>query len=251
MIDSKLGNIRIVSNGYSTTYSPHPSKTRHGTSVLIPCFVGLATDAGGHDRVDSVRIVSHRHRASSRRCLDLPPLPNNYPDFFRYLTHVPNTILITADYLFPATAGSQKVKVSGEVTYTLGESLPEPSLWLETLAGPGLSWLRTLLTSVTIAQGTSYIDNPIQRLLAPRPYQKVVVSPTSVIVHGAVLSFGSHKDGFKVVVILYKPSSGHIFEECRSVSLPPLLHFEYKPSMGSAPIHKIPDGCNERIKRFY
>jgi fatty acid synthase subunit alpha len=199
---------------------------------------------------DSVRIVSHRHRSSSRRCLDLPPLPNNYPDFFRYFTHVPN-ILITAAYLFPASAGSQKVKVGGEVTYTLGESLPAPSSWLETLAGPDLSWLRTLLTSVTIAQGTSYIDDPIRRLLAPRPYQKVVVSPISVIVHGAVRSFGSHKDGFKVVVILYKPSSGHIFEECRGVSLPPLLHFKYKLSMGSAPIHKIADGCNERIDRFY
>jgi hypothetical protein len=106
---------------------------------------------------DSVRIVSHRHRSSSRRCLDLPPLPNNYPDFFRYFTHVPN-ILITAAYLFPASAGSQKVKVGGEVTYTLGESLPEPSSWLETVAGPDLSWLRALLTSVTIAQCTSYID---------------------------------------------------------------------------------------------
>jgi hypothetical protein len=219
---------------------------------------------------DSVRIVSHntylgllimepaalylaviiRHRSSSRRCSDFPPFPHNIPGFFLVFyscTH----ILIIADYLFIASTGSQKVEVGGEVTYMLDESLPEPSSWLETLAGPDLSWLRALLTSVTIAQGTSYIDNPIRRLLAPRPYQKVVVSPTSVIVRGAVRSFGSHKDGFKVVVILYKPSSGHIFGECRGVSLPPILYFKYKLSMGSAPIHEIADGCNERIKQFY
>jgi fatty acid synthase subunit alpha, fungi type len=68
------------------------------------------------------------------------------------------------------------------------------------------------------------------------------VSPTSVI-------------DFKVVGILYTPSSGHInitiFEERRGVSVPLLLHFEYKPSMGSAPIHEIADGRNERIKQFY
>jgi fatty acid synthase subunit alpha, fungi type len=81
------------------------------------------------------------------------------------------------------------------------------------------------------------------------------VSPTSVIVHGAARSFGSHNDGFKAVDILYTPSSGHInitiFEERRGVSVPLLLHFEYKPSMGSAPIHEIADGRNERIKQFY
>jgi fatty acid synthase subunit alpha len=164
----------------------------------------------------------------------------------------------TVDYLGPepeALPGIQKVDVRGEVTYTLGESLPEPSSWLETLAGPDPSWLRALLTSVTIVQGTSYIDNPIRRLLAPRPGQKVIASPTSVIVHGATRSFSFHKDGFRAVDILYTPSSGRIditiFEERRGVSVPLLLHFEYKPSMGSAPIHEIADGRNERIKQFY
>jgi len=51
--------------------------------------------------------------------------------------------------------------------------------------------------------------------------------------------------------ILYTPSSGRIditiFEERRGVSVPLLLHFEYKPSMGSAPIHEIADSRNERI----
>jgi fatty acid synthase subunit alpha, fungi type len=166
----------------------------------------------------------------------------------------------TVDYLgpepkaLPQRTGIQKVDVRGEVTYTLDKSLPEPSSWLETLTGPDLSWLGALLTSVTIIQGTSYIDNPIQRLLAPCPDQKVIALPTSIIVHGAPRSFGFPKDGFKAVDVLYTPSSGRIditiFEERLGVSVPPLLHFEYKPSMASAPIHDIADGRNERIKQF-
>jgi fatty acid synthase subunit alpha len=80
------------------------------------------------------------------------------------------------------------------------------------------------------------------------------VSPTSDIVHGAARSFGSHKDGFKAVDILYTLSSGHItitvFEKRRGISVPLLLHFQYKPSMGSACIHEIADGRHERIKQF-
>ena len=111
------------------------------------------------------------------------------------------------------------------------------------------------MTSITIVQGTSYINNPIQRLLTPRRGQKVVVSPTSVIVYGAARSFGPHKEAFKAVEILYTSFSGlidiTIFEERRGVSVPLSLHFEFKPSMGSTPIHEIAEGRNERIKQFY
>ena len=169
--------------------------------------------------------------------------------------------ICTIDYLgakpkaLPQLTGIEKVEARNKTTYTLGESLPEPSAWLETLAGPNLSWLRALLTSVTIVQGTSYVSNPIHRLLAPRRGQKVVVSPTSVNVYGAARSYGPHKDGFKAVEILYTPPSAlidiTIFEERRDVSVPLSLHFEYKPSMGSTPIHEIAEGRNERIKQFY
>ena len=147
------------------------------------------------------------------------------------------------------------VKAGNEITYMLGENLPETSSWLDTLAGPNLSWLRALLTSVTIVQGTSYIDNPIRRLLVPRCGQRVVVSPTSLNVYGAARSYGPHKEGFKAVEIVYTSSSGRIdttiFEERRDVSVPLPLHFEYKPSMGSTPIHELAERRNERIKQFY
>jgi fatty acid synthase subunit alpha len=101
-----------------------------------------------------------------------------------------------------------------------------------------------------------YFDNPIRRLLAPRRGQKVVVSPTSITitVYSVARSYGPHKDGFKVE-ITYTSSSGQIdvtiFEERRGVSVPLSLHFQYKPSMGSIPIHEIAMGRNDRIKQFY
>jgi fatty acid synthase subunit alpha, fungi type/fatty acid synthase subunit beta, fungi type len=152
-------------------------------------------------------------------------------------------------------AGIEMVEAGDEVTYTLGENLPEVSSWLETLASPKLSWLRALLTSVTIVQGTLYINNPIRRLLAPRRGQRVIVSPTSVIIYGAARSYGPHKDGFKALEVLYTATAGlinvAIYEEHRDVSVPLLLHFQYKPSMSSTPIHEIAEGRNERIKQFY
>jgi fatty acid synthase subunit alpha len=167
----------------------------------------------------------------------------------------------TIDYLgpqleaLPRLTGMERIVARDSVTYTLGDNLPDVSPWLETLAGPDLNWLRALLTSVTIVQGTSYINNPIRRLLVPRRGQKVVVSPTSLNVYGAARSHGPHKDGFKAVDILYSSSSGRIditiFEERRNVSVPLSLHFEYKPSMGSVPIHEIAEGRNHRIKQFY
>lgn len=101
----------------------------------------------------------------------------------------------TIDYLcaepgaMPQLSSIKRVEAGNQVTYMLGENLPETSSWLETLAGPKLSWLRALLTSVTIVQGTSYIDNPIRRLPAPRCCQRVVVSPTSVNIYGAARSY--------------------------------------------------------------
>jgi fatty acid synthase subunit beta len=42
-----------------------------------------------------------------------------------------------------------------------------------------------------------------------------------------------------------------MFEERQDVSVPLQLQFEYKPSMGYAPIHEIAEGRNTRIKQFY
>ncbi|KAF7374647.1 Fatty acid synthase subunit alpha [Mycena sanguinolenta] len=172
----------------------------------------------------------------------------------------------TVDYLstkpvaLPTVANVERSEVNDEVVYQFGTVLPDASAWLDTLAGPHLNWLRALARSTTIVQGTSYIDNPMARLLAPRPGQKVVVaydgiSPSSVTIYGAARSYGPHKEGFKAVEITYASESKLInvtmFEDRRDVSVPLTLQFEYKPSLGFAPIHEIAAGRNTRIKDFY
>ncbi|KAF8145267.1 hypothetical protein K438DRAFT_1992005 [Mycena galopus ATCC 62051] len=183
---------------------------------------------------------------------------------FRYAgdeTKVP-----TVDYLSakpaanPAVPNLKRSEVNGEVVYEFGAVLPDTSAWLDTLAGPNLSWLRALAISTTIVQGTSYIDNPMGRLLAPRPGQKVVVtydstSPSSATVYGAARSYDEHKPAFKTVEIKFAPASKLIdvtmFEDRRDVSVPLTLQFKYKPSLSFAPIHEIAAGRNTRIKVLY
>ncbi|KAJ7067175.1 fatty acid synthase [Mycena amicta] len=172
----------------------------------------------------------------------------------------------TVDYLSaqpvaaPVVPCIKATEGKNEVVYEFVGRLPKTSVWLETLAGPELGWLRALTTSTTIVQGTSYIDNPIKRLLAPRTGQKIVVgynggSPVSVTVFGAARSYGEHKTAFKAVEIKYSPASNlidiTIFEDRREVSVPLSLQFQYKPSQGFAPIHEIATGRNTRIKQFY
>ena len=69
-----------------------------------------------------------------------------------------------------------------------------------------------LVTSNIIVQGTSYIDNPLHRILAPRTGQKIVVkysgsTPASITVYGAARSYGNHIQGFKALEIIYKKAT--------------------------------------------
>lgn len=170
----------------------------------------------------------------------------------------------TIDYLAPPptppTTLMESVKAKGSLTFHVPTTVPDAGLWLENLAGPHLSWLRALLTSSTIVRGSSYIDNPIRRLLAPRIGQRVVIrlegaTPTRIEVFGAIRSCGSQKEDFKAVEIKYTPGTKAIditiFEERRGVAVPLYLKFNYVPSLGSVPIHEVVDGRNLRIKDFY
>ncbi|KAI0360181.1 fatty acid synthase [Trametes cingulata] len=170
----------------------------------------------------------------------------------------------TVEYLAPAPQATRPAiapAVSGNTaTYLVGQSVPEPSAWLETIAGPELSWSRALLTSTTIVQGSAYVDNHMRRLFAPRPGQKVVVEtdgsrPTKISVFGAARSHGEHDPSFKAVEASFNAATSTInvtiFEERRGVAVPLELRFVYKPSMGFAPIHEIADDRNTRIKAFY
>lgn len=58
------------------------------------------------------------------------------------------------------------------IGYEICDPVPALDIWLETLAGPALTWLRALVVSPTLVQGALYLDNPFRRILKPRIGQK-------------------------------------------------------------------------------
>lgn len=172
----------------------------------------------------------------------------------------------TVDYLAPAPEevetpdGVAYEQTAKSVTYTIGDVIPDTKEWLQALSGLELSWIKALLTSETVVQGSAYIDNPLRRALAPRCGQKVVIamedgSPTSLVIYGGGRSHGAHKPDFKAVEIKYSVSSKLIdvtfYEDRRDVSVPLALQFKYVPSAGATPIQEVAVGRNRRIKEFY
>lgn len=157
-------------------------------------------------------------------------------------------------------AGVQREVVGTDIEFQIGEVLPKASEWLEIIAGSNLSWLRALLTSPVVVQGTSYVDNPIRRVFTPRRGQKVVIGtngavPVSISVYGAARSYGTHKSTFKAVDVQYLAETRAIdvklFEDRNDTSVPLHLKFHYEPSAGSVPIREVADDRNLRIKQFY
>ncbi|KDN47732.1 hypothetical protein K437DRAFT_273590 [Tilletiaria anomala UBC 951] len=144
--------------------------------------------------------------------------------------------------------------------FKLGEQrVPDAKTWLEALAGPESSWLRALLTSVSVVQGKNYINNPIARVFAPRAGQVVEVTrdtqgqPTKVCLFGAHRSYGKTDAGFKAVEV--KRSGNQIevqlFEYRSGEALPLPFVFHYHPERPYALIHEEVAARNENIKRFY
>ncbi|KAI0342734.1 fatty acid synthase [Trametopsis cervina] len=159
-----------------------------------------------------------------------------------------------------ASLGAGRTISDKQIVCNVGSALPETSLWLETLAGPQLNWLRALLITPIIVQGSSYVDNPFRRLFAPRKNQRAVIDledgrPVSVSLFGSARSHGPLKDDFKAVEVKFDSASNAInvtlFEDRRDVSVPLHLYFEYKPSMAFAPVHEVSGDRNQRIKDFY
>ncbi|KAJ7481073.1 hypothetical protein B0H11DRAFT_2419975 [Mycena galericulata] len=157
----------------------------------------------------------------------------------------------TIDYLsanptaLPAPPNLKRSVANDEVVYKFGAVLPDSSAWLETLAGPEPGWLRALVTSTTIVQGTSYINNPHGPTSCAPLWAK----------SGRCLQRRPAHIVFKAVEIKFIPDSKLInvimFEDHRNVSVPLTLQFEYKSSLGFAPIHEITAGRNTRIEEFY
>jgi fatty acid synthase subunit beta len=108
-------------------------------------------------------------------------------------------------------------------------------------------------------QGTSYIANPLRRVLVPRVGQKTVVHllgdrPNQFSIYSAAHSFGQHQPDFLAVDIRYASFlliNLTLIEGCQRDAVPLYLQFKYEPSHPHAPIHEIMEGHNKRIKEFY
>ena len=177
------------------------------------------------------------------------------------------TTIPTIDYLAvqskvtpKSLPGVTRTETGNSVTFKFGSQLPQTEAWLQTLAGSELNWLFALVSSPTVVQGASYVDNALRRILAPRTGQKVIVKyigslPSSVTVYGAARSYGGHMPTFKALSIVFNPETKLIditmFEERQDAAVPLSLQFKYCPSQAFAPIHEIATGRNKCIKQFY
>jgi fatty acid synthase subunit alpha, fungi type len=160
----------------------------------------------------------------------------------------------------PSLSGDHVLRTGNEVKLTPPVSLPAAEHWLQVLAGSELNWWHAIVRSEFVVQGTSYIANPLRRVLVPRPGQKIVIrllgdQPNQFSIYGAARSIGQHQPDFLAVDIRYDVSSRLInltlFEERQNDAVPLYLQFKYEPSHPYAPIHEIVEGRNKRIKEFY
>ncbi len=154
-----------------------------------------------------------------------------------------------------------EARTSGATTtYKLGSNVPSKKLWLEALSGPHASWLRALLTTVSVVQGKNYVNNPIARVFTPRAGQHVEVTRdasgnvTKVALHGAHRSFGKTAPTFRAAEarrVSDRRIEVDLSESRSGESVPLSFSFEYKPEQPYALIHENVAERNVNIKRFY
>ena len=195
--------------------------------------IGFALGRGGHRGRFRPRSPTFLHFAGPR-CSQYPRsrtspsriswatlLCNSSSDFWS----VPTEVTLARFPISITSLLSLKKSATG-VTYKIGSTLPDTLEWFEVLSGPELSWLRALLTSQTIVQGRSYIDNTFRRALRLRAGLRVVVgmsgkSPVSLTIYGTARLFDSNNADFKAVEIKYSASLK--LHSTKAAAVPPFL----------------------------
>ncbi|KAJ2900394.1 fatty acid synthase alpha subunit Lsd1, partial [Coemansia aciculifera] len=112
-------------------------------------------------------------------------------------------------------------------------------------------WLRALLTTPVIVEGSSYVHNYVQRVLRPRPGQVVTVSmdgcqPQSLEVVDAdsgLLALKIERSGERIELSILQPTPSAI------ATL--LYQFVYQPTQPLTPIHLVMEGHGEHIRQLY
>ncbi|KAJ2811356.1 fatty acid synthase alpha subunit Lsd1, partial [Coemansia furcata] len=119
------------------------------------------------------------------------------------------------------------------------DQLPDFDIWLDTLAGPANGWLHAMLTASVIVEGSSYVDNYVQRALRPRPGQVGIVHMDSrqprlleVIDPSGILAVKIERhSGGTIELNIYYPVPSRTATICRTYS--------YHPQQPLTPIHLI------------
>ncbi|KAJ2160631.1 fatty acid synthase alpha subunit Lsd1 [Coemansia sp. RSA 552] len=119
------------------------------------------------------------------------------------------------------------------------ELLPELDTWLRAVAGPQKSWLRALLMSPVLVQGSTYASNYVCNLMRPRPGRIVAVNykdaaPDTLVIFDASgvveLDIACDDNGAIRLTIHHQMSAG--------AALSLQLEFDYCPSFSLTPIRE-------------
>jgi hypothetical protein len=96
----------------------------------------------------------------------------------------------------PSLPGAQwhVLRTGNEVKLTLPASLPAAEHWLQVLSGSELNWLHAVVGSEFVAQGTSYIANPLRRVLVLLIYTVLIRKLCLDYSSGSFASGGTRSD---------------------------------------------------------
>ncbi|KAJ2827302.1 fatty acid synthase alpha subunit Lsd1, partial [Coemansia furcata] len=162
-----------------------------------------------------------------------------------YISAQPGAVVLPASVDVQVTDMARTYKLPSEL-----DQLPDLDVWLNALAGSTNSWLRALLTTRVIVEGSSYVDNYVQRVLRPHLSQIATVymdngKPQSLAITGC------HGDVHLLVECLDKSIDLKIFQPT-STGIATLQYlFVYQPVQPLTPISLVTAGHGDRIRRLY
>ncbi|KAJ2487623.1 fatty acid synthase alpha subunit Lsd1 [Coemansia sp. RSA 2050] len=129
--------------------------------------------------------------------------------------------------------------------------LPDLDVWLDALAGPTNSWLRVLLATPVIVEGSSYVDNYIPRVLRPRPSQFVTILDDDLQPQSLQIA----DDSGTIVLKIERQSSSSIelrvYHPAASGTISMSYFFVYHSEQPLTPIHFVTEGHGMRMHRLY
>ncbi|KAJ2820005.1 fatty acid synthase alpha subunit Lsd1, partial [Coemansia sp. 'formosensis'] len=178
-----------------------------------------------------------------------------YPSLVGTLaTSLPNSVVVTC------TESERTHQLPMEAGHAGELEMPSLDAWLSAIAGPNPSWLRALLTSAWIVQGSRRVRNYVRDVMRPRPGRRVIIElladaneghnaqvPVSVEIRNA--------DGAKELEISAEECgviSLSIFHNNGHIQRALCFDYHYRPEQTpQAPIHELMCERETRVRDFY